>query len=396
MRKIALVYLLPFVIALLTISWLSSNEKFSSLLWHSRSSVVTPEPAFDYIPYFKDRVEYEDQFLGSGSSRPVIYLLGSSELSTPSEAIPYRFISKYFNTQVRAIGHAGNQCFSIYSQLLANKERLHDADVVIIISPGWFEGKNSAGTSSEVFLEFNSERFLSKIVCDTIDSDLKAYEEQRISGMYSEFNAPNIPIKLMNFEYKASKSPVHKVCFLPLFIGEKMLLLRRTISSQPSDKRINIGSIIPVPFALNWDSLFRVAKQHSSNAATTNTMGINDDYYRTYIHGGTGKIAPVSVSCNQELKDFKMLLHLLKEKDVRASFIISPLNPLYYKNLSELDPVIDVITGEIKELKFPYLNLYVSDPAKYEKSSLADIMHMADYGWYEVDHFIAKNYHLIE
>jgi poly-D-alanine transfer protein DltD len=124
-------------------------------------------------------------------------------------------------------------------------------------------------------------------------------------------------------------------------------------------------------------------------------MGISDDYYNKYIHGRTGgHIEPVKEKFNQELEDFKMLMKLLKEKKVNASFIISPLNTLYFHNIKDILPIIKIIEYEINYNGFPYINLLETDPNKYDKAILNDIMHMSDYAWYKIDRFIIDTYHL--
>ena len=87
-------------------------------------------------------------------------------------------------------------------------------------------------------------------------------------------------------------------------------------------------------------------------------------------------------------------MKLLKEKKVSASFIISPLNPLYYKNLKDILPTINIIKNEIQNNDFPYLNLLETDTSIYDKAILHDVMHMSDNGWYKVNHFIIDTYHL--
>jgi poly-D-alanine transfer protein DltD len=161
-----------------------------------------------------------------------------------------------------------------------------------------------------------------------------------------------------------------------------------------NDTFIKRHPIVPVPLTVNWDSLYAVSKEEVIRKSTNNAMGIADEYYDQYIHGKKGNIEPVTGTFNQELEDFKMLLKLLKEKQVNASFIISPLNALYYKNLKSILPTIKSIENEIRNERFNYLNLLETDSAKYEKPILHDVMHMSDYGWYKVDHFIIGNYHL--
>jgi poly-D-alanine transfer protein DltD len=153
--KNVLLYLFPFIFSLVVVYYISLNKQASDFLFETPKSSSSVKPDFNFIGNFEnDNAVFEDQFLKSSDSTETIFLLGSSELVYQSPAIPYNFISSHFKTKLKAVGHAGNQCFSIYTQLLANYQRLNNAPVVVIISPGWFESKASKGTTSKIFLEW--------------------------------------------------------------------------------------------------------------------------------------------------------------------------------------------------------------------------------------------------
>ncbi len=128
-----------------------------------RKDIASPSKVPDCIDNFRNNPWYEKEFLANRYNKPQLYILGSSELTDDTEATPYNFISERFHTKMTGIGHAGNQCFSIYSQLLANEKRLKKAHIVIVLSPGWFYGPNARGTSSSLLLEYNSSEYLKKI-----------------------------------------------------------------------------------------------------------------------------------------------------------------------------------------------------------------------------------------
>lgn len=397
MKKVVFLYFLPFALSITTIYYAVTYNPFNSFFGSNKHQKAVSNSSFDFIPNFNDNTEYENQFLLSDTTHENIFLIGSSELGTNSTAIPYRFISTHFSTKVKAVGHAGNQCLSIYCQLLANHNRLNNAPITFIISPGWFESQPAKGTSSEIFLEFNSERFLKNINNDEGDLEFRVYANKRVNDLYNEFNSPNLQLKLMNFEYLRSKSVMHKVFYSPLIFCDNLLLtLKGKVENvaQSNLAPVKRHSIVPDSILINWDSLYTYSKNVAKGKATNNNMGINNEYYNQYIHGGVGKMDPVNPSYNQELIDFKMLVKLIKAKNINASFVISPLNPLYFKNLKDISPTMDIVVNEIKINGFSYLNLLEIDTNKYEKPILTDIMHMDDYGWYKVDKFMVDTYHL--
>jgi poly-D-alanine transfer protein DltD len=397
MKQVIIAYLLPAFLTFLFIFYIAQNKQLNAALFEKNKTAARLHPETKFIENFSSNKAYEATFLKSREGIETIYLLGSSELAAPTDAIPYNFISRHFNTQVRGVGHAGNQCFSIYSQLLANESLLKNAPIVIILSPGWFESKSSKGTSSELFLEFNSENFLNKILKTKNDTEFHTYEYKRVAYLFNDFNSPSLELRLMNFEFRASQSFIHRMVYAPLLFCDQFLLrMRERISPLPesSDASFKRSLIIPECVSFNWDSIYTASKEEVMKKSTNNTMGIADDYYSEYINGKSGHMEPVSERFNQELKDFNMLIKLLKEKQVNASFIISPLNPFYYKNLQTIAPTIAIIKKEITANNFPYLNLFKTDTLNYEKPILHDVMHMSDYGWYKVDRFIIDTYHL--
>lgn len=401
MKQAIIAYVLPFILALTAIYYIAINSSHSGFPFPPKAYTPRIHKTLPFIENFKAHPGeddwYEDEFLRSGNNAERIYLLGSSELAVSTEGIPYHFISQNFATQVVGVGHAGNQCFSIYMQLLAKARLLKDAPVVIILSPGWFESKSAKGTSSEVFLEFNSERFLHTVLKNEGRTPYYHYACEGVAHLYDEFNAPSLELRLMNFQHRASQSLVHRLLYAPLiFLDERLLTIREQIDPLhlPDDSDFVRQPLTTEAVSINWDSIFKVNKEEVLKHSTNNNMGIADDYYTEYIHGKTGRMQPVNGRLNRELEDCKMLIRLLKEKKAKASFIISPLNPYYYKNLDDISSTIKQIEDEIKQHQFPYLNLFETDASRYEKAVLHDVMHLSDYGWHKVNRFIIDTYHL--
>ncbi|MBI3238321.1 MAG: hypothetical protein HYZ43_05690, partial [Flavobacteriia bacterium] len=135
MKRVGLQYFLPAAIAI-TVLLFSINTINQYCFALSEEKAAASD--LRYLDNFSNNPKYEATFLSANDSSETIYLMGSSELTHTSSAAPYNFIPDHFKTKVLAIGHAGNQCFSIYSQLLANQDKLENAPIVILLSPGWF------------------------------------------------------------------------------------------------------------------------------------------------------------------------------------------------------------------------------------------------------------------
>jgi D-alanyl-lipoteichoic acid biosynthesis protein DltD len=404
MKKLIFFYLFPLIISLYFTYLFAINPFVNKILFGIKPYIPMTNPYFNYIPNYDEKIEYEKQFLSSNDTSESIFLLGSSELTNNTSGIPYNFISNHFTTKIKAVGHAGNQCFSIYSQLLANFEKLKNAPIVILLSPSWFEHKYATGTSSQAFLEYNSERYIKNIYLNNSDESFKDYESYRISLLNSDFINPSLPLKLLNFKKDTSKNFFLSLYYRPIDEVQKILMRiklhivvpdYKTPSLKIPDSRKEITSDL---LNINWDSLENVSNKETLAKATNNNWGINNIYYTKYIKGRTyyiePVIEPVDSENNQEYKDFIMLLKLLKEGNANASFIIMPLNPYFYTNLKELTPTINSLQNELNIYHYKSLNLWVDDSTKYDKGLLVDVMHLSDFAWYKVDKFIVDNYHL--
>lgn len=393
MKKIILLYFVPLFIVLLC--FFKFSDKLNSVFFDQEQNTAN-DASFTCIANFENSPNYENQFLNTSDSAETIFILGSSELAPETEAHPYTFISSRFKTQLKGVGHAGNQCFSIYSQLLANEQRLKNAPIVIVLSPGWFS-EYAKGTSSSIFLEFNSPRFLNEIFKNTTIPEFKQYEASRISDLYSEFSNADLSLTMFFLEAQRSKNSLFNCFYFPIIQTVKLLnalKLELVTTNYIKNSVVKRKPIVPETIKINWDSLFAASKQTQLAHSNNNKWYIDNAYYNEHVNGKTRTIPLVNDDANQELKDLAMLLKLLKTKEANASFIMLPLNPYCYTNTKELTPIINSITSDLQKNKFPCLNLWNDDSTKFDNGILSDVMHLSTYGWYKADKFIVETYKL--
>jgi len=293
------------------------------------------------------------------------------------------------------MGRAGNQLFSIYSQLLALHKNLNHAKIVVILSTGWFSNHYAEGTSLASFLEFNSNRFLSVIMNDsTIPDEFKNPVFDYVAKNFNNINAPTRILKKMNMASHQNKNIFSALAYYPLQKwNDKMISLihptenieLENVAPIQQEKKINANNI-------PWDSLCTVAIHRHELTATNNSWGINNEYFNTFIKGEKKEEDIVPLHKNQEYADFLMLLKLFKHYHVKATFVIQALNPYAYKNLNEVTPFVKSMEQELKKNNFPCLNLYVENEKDYQKGLLTDALHMGAYGWYKMDRFILTSY----
>lgn len=397
MKKFIYLHFFPILLAIIIL--FLSITKINSIF--PKEEKVKNESS-NYISNFKDNPGFEDEFLLSNDSADIIYLLGSSELTSPTEATPYNFISNNFKTKLIGVGHAGNQCFSIFSQLLSNESKLENTPIVIVLSPSWFTSKDAKGATSALFLEYNSDRFIESILnnSDSSLSEFKEYEAKRISDFYTEINNPSLNFGSLFIENESNKSVLHYLLYKPVVKTHDILMSIKRKFIQDNYKAYsqsyNRKSILSENVTINWDSLFNISRQEQINNSKNNSWGIDDKYYIEHIKGENGKIKLVEKKYNQELMDFYMLIKLLYVKKSNASFIILPLNPHYYSNCNILNPLIKELEVELRKNGFPYINFWNANKNTFEKEVLFDIMHLSKYGWYKADKFIIETYNLVK
>lgn len=382
MKRLLLAYLLPATIVgvLILQSPLAEivHSCFPSTPSFSRQPVI-----HNFYSVMAGNPFFENRFLYSEKNKR-LFILGSSELSSEFIEIPHKFFSYYSDADVVSFGHAGHQSFSMYCQLLAHTEKLPDCPVVFIVSPGWFEGEFASGTSAHVLLEENSPRFFHHI--NKVDNHFKSYACKRMYELLPDITAPTLEMRLLAQQHQTKRNPVNALFYTPVKWITSLLLNKKTSLQHYSDS-VYFSDLIQQAHsvAIPWDSLMTESREKVLQAANNNTLGINNTYYDLYAKHKSGQIQLVPDFANTEWEDFCMLLELIKHYNIRAYFVIQPLNPYYYTNLHELQPMVDSIEHRIARLQYPCLNLFTADTSAYDKAILSDVMHLSTYGWLRIN-----------
>lgn len=411
MRSFLLFHFIPIIIAGIIIYLIFNSGTADFYLFPEktkRTEIKFPEKQSGYFSNYGEGYQTESDLCFALANKSIV-VFGSSELAESSVALPFNFIPSHTGYPTVGIGHAGNQCLCMLTQLCALSDYIESAKIVFIVSPGWFKGEAAYGTSTELFLEYNSNRFLINILLSAkLPEQFKNYIFKYVAENMKNINAPNTALRLMFNTYESDVNLIKHISYIPLLKWNQFLLnseihLHESLFKNGFEKvsihlpeKSNLSNSKNNQFkyqSLNWDSLYSISKLNAQSSATNNNMGVYDDYYNQNIKGKyRQKIPSVGTRNNKELQDFKMLLDFLKYYKTNASFIIQPLNPHYYSNLSDMDVVVNEIEKEIIQHQFDYINLFTSDTIEYEKALLKDIMHMGDYGWYKMNQFVIDKY----
>ncbi len=402
-------HLFPFLLALAVCFLLVRSGKINSFSNNHPATIDTAISKATYYPYFSNDLNTEI-WLRSHLKNGTVVLLGSSELSAQSDKyIANKFLTDSMQIPCVAFGKAGNQCFNIFCQLLSFNKDLKNARVVIVLSPGWFDGYTD-GTSAELFLLYNNRRTLGYILeDDSIPGEFKNYIGKYVSRHFSSINAPDE--SLLSFYYlNKQANPVSKIATAPFAAFHRFCLDKRNdIYLQAyADQHLQFPNhyiptneltswrYVNADFRfreLNWDSLGQKELAAFNLASSNNTAGVENEYYEAWVRGRWFKpLKNLSLEESTEYQDFLMLMNLLHYYNADAYFIIQGLNPHVLTSSGNLDHTITAIETEIDERGYKCYNMFTSSKEKYVKGTLNDIMHTGEYGWMKIDSAIAHHY----
>ncbi len=406
MKSILTDHILPFILALVIVWLVLFSFTFPmNIPGVTDRKLMQPKPAVteNYMPALSHSPEKEEALRNALKSGTLV-LLGSSELTESSQALPYRFIPATFGFPVLGLGHAGYQSMAILATLSSMSRDLYHARILIILSPGWFENTSSRGTSMAIFLENISDPMLVTLInSKELPEQYKAYIADYVASQINNITRSSAPYRYLYHLSASMQNIVFEAFHYPFlalngwWMNSNALRLSEDIrSEQPGGTATDqpVTKVVPPEgYQLpDWDSLIDRAAQIGSARSTTNRWGIEDSHYLANINGAHGPLRPLDPADNRELHDFGMLVRLLQQYDCKATFVIQPINPFYYQPLSILQPTIQAITDTLAHAGFPCLNLFEADTARYQKSLLRDVMHMDDAGWYHINRFITDQY----
>lgn len=346
-----------------------------------------------YTNFTGEGNEDELDFMASMANTNQLTLFGSSEFCDLA-SVTYNFFPDSLNRPILGIGHAYHQQLSILIELLAAHEFNEKSEICIFVSPGWFSHN---GTNTSAFIEYANKNLLSRIINDnSIPLKYKTYIGKYINTNMDNFESLSQEMELLNNLYKDNLNTI--ISKTNYFI--KSIFLNNLINS-PIQKVKYHPSLTykePKEWQGDFNQIAQVYQDSFVSKIKDNNIYVYDDYYNTYLldddgNPRKGSIAEVDLETNIEFKDFKMLLSYIKSRNMKASFVIIPLNPYYYKGTEKLAPLIDSLTTNLEQNDFPCLNMYVTDTLDYEPGTLKDVMHLGDYGWVKVNQFIDSIYY---
>lgn len=329
-------------------------------------------------------IQAELELAGSLKNPESITIFGSSELGVQPYS-PYFFLPDSLHIPTVAFGHAHHQSFAMFCELLAMQKEIKKTKICILISPSWFE---TEGTYIDAFLEYIRPNFLKSII-----QNKKIPQSYKLEiGKYLSRNSNLIDYPSQSIHY-----------LMNLYQHRKTPFLNTIIKKQNAG---NLGVRYDVKTAkntmskkseVNWNKIKKNLQNTFISSIKSNSLFIVDEFYTSnlsyeghpYRHGKTDNFNRLT---NQELKDFQLLVELLKKYNCDASFVIQPLNVYHYNDLKNFNEIIPSVVDIIKQNNFPYMNMFVTKKEDYEPGTLTDVMHLGDYGWMKINKFLVNTY----
>lgn len=328
--------------------------------------------------------------LTEGSS---LVLFGSSELTTENQPTKATvFFRNEMPVPLLTIGHDGNQCLSIHAQLLAADAPLHNAKLIILLSPGWFSGRSAKrGTALESFLEYQPSPSVYRIRRRYLAGDtlVKPYLRFLAHNRTELTDAqPVVKLLLRNADTRERLAYGFSTPWVryQVDVTAPRMLAEPEIPGEVKTWQMGHFS------QEEWEARYQKAVAAHLVQCTNNSYYINDDFYTQYVRGETREVEVVPLDRNTEYKDFIALLDFLKLEEANPLFIIQAINPYVYTNVKDLTPTIDAVRQAAEERGFTVSDHWVDDTAHFQPGLLTDVMHLGPLGWARIDSAIMAKF----
>lgn len=379
--RVLLRFILPVGIALVFgfffIDWLRDKEPVSEII------------AGNYLPKPCEYMQTPDALLHHLQNEHNLLLMGSSELSSHSNYVPHKWLSGASGLRALSLGSAGHQSMSILAQMVALGDFIKGAKIGIIVSPGWFEDRFSAGTSLKVFLDQNPLWFTSSL----LSSPDNHYRSSVLSYMGKNSGFLSGADPAWKLAYYKSSGEVASLLSYPLISANSIWLAYLHQNYLPQNY---LPTSLLVQSLPDFDSLETAALIDFKSRSAGNNLAISDKYFQTWLQSDAtrrGRIRAIDTNANTELQHALLLIDYMAQSGADVCWIIQPLNPYYYPELQSLTPTMGILKRHIETYNMPLLDLFEPDTAYYVRGMLDDVMHMGDFGWLKVNQFLINTYY---
>lgn len=390
MKKIKY-FLIPIGIIIIFIFYFNYevNNKYSEII--NKKDITSIKHTYNQI--IRDRGGVlKDKMKKDGD----LMIFGSSELSSPVDQNPINiFPFKGAGYDVSIYGRAYTQSLQ-HATILSNIDDLNDKDkIAIVISAQWFDSK--AGIDGSDFsVNFSEQQFYDFFNNEKVDKESKLYYAKRISALLKdsgEYGEERIYANLYYRDNIISKSvltllkPYYSLKEYMLEIKDKVQTVKLLEEMKDKDETI-IKDI-------DWNDEYKKAEEQGKSKVTNNDIFVDDNYYDTYLRDKYDSLKDswkdINLLESKEVDDYKFLIKICKENNIKPLIILMPVNGLYYDHLGLTLEKRTEFYNSMEEIAenydFDVLNLQNKE---YEKYYLSDVMHLGWKGWLNIDEEMYK------
>mgnify|MGYP001447689580 CR=1 FL=1 len=392
MKKIVS-FLIPVLIAIITTVSIDNylNKQIIKLTQEKNVSDIGAE----YGDLTKDRSAIIKKIL---SDKGDLFLLGSSEIGVdvPQNSIKF-FPFKGAEYNVSCFGRAYTQDLQ-QATLLGGCELSENQNIALIVSMQWFEDPE-AMQAKNFAVNFSDIQFYNFLNNPKISEENKEYYAKRVYTFLT--NAKKYPAEALYARLYYSKSPLKKYAMVimnPYYrisgnlsnIKDKALIYKelKALPNKQSSKELK---------EVNWKNEYEEIQTENSKLVSTNQFKLQDDYYNKNLKDVVDKIKGNSASVDpiksKEMDDYKFLLSVCRELNIKPYIITPPINGWYTDYLGldkeKRDEYYNKVKTLAEEQNIDVLDLSEND---YKQYFLMDIMHLGKEGWLNVSEGIYKHF----
>ena len=147
----------------------------------------------------------------------------------------------------------------------------------------------------------------------------------------------------------------------------------------------------------NFQELLKDANERGMNACTNNELGIEDQYYNTYLKDKMSDFKESrkdnNFSNEKEYEYLELFLQICKQLEIQPLIVNVPVNGRWYDYIGIEKEKRENYYNKILEISKKY-NVQIADfsNCEYEKYFLKDVMHVGWRGWVKIDEAVYKYY----
>jgi len=351
--------------------------------------ILTPEINKLYYPAYGDSLDdqkiqgiiLQETAMERGDSLP---LYGSSELTSIENPYhPLHFLSENRGIQVNLIGRG--YCQSLIQ--LINYGALGDI----------LKGKKIA------LIHFSEQQYLDFLFNNKISRTLKTYVAQRVGSMI-EHRADTTEVRLLNYLYLKNNivsrffleilEPFYRMKLQLLSFKDKVtayhLLTQETGLKEHTIKNDQISQK-----GTDWDAAIKAAEKSGAEKANNNAFYMDNKYYDRFVRDKVVNLKDhmkdQSYLDSPEYQDFKELLELCRQQDIKPLFISIPVNGRWYDysgfNKNDREQYYENIRMIVSSYGFSLADF---SEHEYDKYFLQDGMHLGWKGWVYVNEALSS------